>query len=187
MYLRGFIPWIVFAAVSSAGWQWGALSAAACGLWLLVQDRKAGVPGAALVLQFSTLGYFAALTAFALADPHSPVRHYVGALSLGWLAATAWATVAVGNPFTVGIARQSVPEELWYNPRFLRMNTIITSVWAASFTLTSAAVVVCVVSGAGTVASLACQVLGFLAPATFTKQYPKAVQARPAAAAGPAR
>lgn len=43
-YLRGFIPWIVFAAVSGVGWQWGAAAALAVGLRLLIQDRKQGIP-----------------------------------------------------------------------------------------------------------------------------------------------
>ena len=182
MYLRGFAPWIAFAAISGFGWQWGALSGLVIGLWLLIDARRAGVPGEALILESSTLAYFTVLAAVAFAAPHSPVRHYAGALSFTWLAVTAGATLAIGRPFTLGIARRSVPEELWHNPRFLRMNTVITAVWAAAFAVTAAAVTACVASGAGTVAAVACQVAGFVVPATFTKRYPKAVQARLAAA-----
>ena len=177
-YLRGFIPWIAFAAISTAGWQWGALAALVIGLWLVVQDRRTGVAPDALILEFSTITYFAALTAFAFAAPHSPVKAYAGALSFGWLAATAWGTLAVRRPFTLGIARRSTPQEFWHTPQFLRINTVITTAWATSFALTGAAVAACDAVHTGALATTACQVLGFVAPAVFTNRYPRIVQAR---------
>ncbi len=177
-YLRGFIPWIAFAAISSVGWQWGALAALVIGVWLLVKDRRSGVAADALILETSTVAYFAALTAFAFAVPHSPVRTYVGALSFGWLAATAWATLAVRRPFTLGIARRNTPREFWHTPQFLRVNTVITMAWATSFTLTAAAIAACDAAHTGSLATTCCQVIGFVAPAVFTNRYPKIVRAR---------
>ncbi|MHA6760888.1 hypothetical protein [Streptacidiphilus sp. PAMC 29251] len=191
-YLRGFIPWIAFAALSSAGWQWGALAALAIGVWLLLQDRRAGVAADAQMLEISTVGYFALLTALAFAAPHSPLEHYDGALSFAWLALTAWGTLAAGRPFTLGIAKRQTPEEFWDSPVFLRINTVLTAAWAISFTLTAVATAACSAADAGTLARVACQVVGFAAPAVFTSRYPKAVQARlanaaTAAAAAPVR
>jgi hypothetical protein len=40
------------------------------------------------------------------------------------------------------------------------------------------AIAVCDVTGAGTIATIACEVAGFVVPATFTARYPKIVQAR---------
>src|SRR5689334_21305535 len=85
-YLRGFIPWIAFAAVSAAGWQWGALTGLVLGIWLLIQDRKAGVAAESQILEFSTIAFFAVLSVIAFSRPDSGLEDYSGALSLGWLA-----------------------------------------------------------------------------------------------------
>ncbi|SHL61831.1 hypothetical protein [Actinacidiphila paucisporea] len=177
-YLRGFIPWIAFAAVSSVGWQWGALAGLLLGLQLVVRDRRSGVPADSLILEHSTVLWFAALTAFAFAAPDSPVRHVTGALSLGWLAATAWAGLAVGRPFTLGIARRQTPAELWHNPVFLRINVVLTRVWAASFTVTAALLAGASAAHLGDAASVPLQIAGFAAPAIFTARYPDRVRAR---------
>ncbi|MFC1409433.1 hypothetical protein ACEZCY_09920 [Streptacidiphilus sp. N1-12] len=184
-YLRGFIPWIAFAALSTVGWQWGALAGLVIGVRLLMQDRKAGVATDALILQFSTVVYFAALTAFAFAAPHSPVEHYDGAVSFAWLALTAWGTLAATRPFTLGIAKQQAPKEVWGSPAFLRINVVLTAAWATAFTLTAAAVAACDAAHLGSLATTGCQVAGFVVPAVFTARYPKAVQARLAATATP--
>ncbi|MEV4437394.1 hypothetical protein AB0K09_00005, partial [Streptomyces sp. NPDC049577] len=126
-YLRGFLPWIAFAVVSTAGWQWGAVIALVVGLALLVQDRKAGVPAESLILEGSTVVFFVVLTALAFALPHSGLRNYSGALALGWLAVTAWATVVIGRPFTTGIAKRQAPKEVWHTKVFRRINVVITS------------------------------------------------------------
>ena len=183
-HLRGFIPWIVFAAVSPAGWQWGALAALATAAVLLALALRAGLPADAQILEASTLVYFAVLGGIALALPDSPLRHYGGALSFGWLALTAWGTLAVRRPFTLGIARRGTPREYWDLPVFLRINTVITTVWAASFTLTGLALAGCAATGAGTAAAVACQVAGFTVPAVFTARYPAAVRARLTAGQG---
>lgn len=177
-YLRGFIPWIAFAAVSPAGWQWGALAGLLLGLHRVVQDRRAGIAVDALILEHSTVVWFAALTAFAFARTDSPVQHWTGALSLGWLAATAWAGLAARRPFTLGIARRQTPEELWHNPVFLWINVVLSTAWAASFTVTAALVAAADAAGLGAAVAIPLQIAGFAAPAAFTARYPERVRAR---------
>jgi hypothetical protein len=177
-YLRGFVPWITFAAVSTVGWQWGALAALALGAWLITQERRAGVTGDALILQWSTVVYFTALTAFSFARQDSGLQHYTGALSLGWLAVTAWTTLAAKRPFTLGIARRQAPASLWDNPVFLRINVVLTSVWAAAFTVTAAILTAVSAAHLGTSVAIPVQVAGFILPALFTARYPDRVRAR---------
>jgi hypothetical protein len=177
-YLRGFIPWIAFAGISTVGWQWGALAALVIALRLFIQDRRSGVAADALILEASTIAYFTALGALAFASPHSPLEHYDGAMSFGWLAATAWATLAVRRPFTLGIAKRGTPKEFWDMPQFIQINTVITTVWATSFVLTAAAIAACDAAHVTSVAEIACQVVGFAIPAIFTSRYPKIVMAR---------
>ena len=180
-YLRGFVPWIVYAALSSFGWQWGALAALIVGVRLLLQDRRAGVAGDALILETSTVVYFAALGVFAFSEPHSALQHYGGVLSFSWLALTAWGTLAIRRPFTLGIARRTTPQEFWDTPQFLQINTVITTAWASAFVVSAIAVAGCDAAHAGTLAATACQVVGFAVPAVFTSRYPRVVQARYAA------
>lgn len=182
-YLRGFTPWIAFAVVSTIGWQWAALTGLAVSAWLLANHRRAGVATDALILDGSTLLYFAAVAAVAFTFPDSGLRHYSGGLSLAWLAVTAWATLAVGRPFTTGIARQQAPREIWHSPVFLRVNRVLTAFWAAAFTLTAAGVVAVTTAHLGTGANIAVQAAGFAIPAVFTACYPDRVRRRLAAPA----
>ncbi|MEU2209914.1 hypothetical protein ACFT8W_38635 [Streptomyces hygroscopicus] len=182
-YLRGFIPWIALAVVSTLGWQWGALAGLVLGGAMLVRARKAGAAADALILEYSTVAFFAALTAWAFARPGSGLKDYVGALALSWLAVTAWTTLAVGHPFTTGIARRQAPPEVWHTQVFKRINVVITAAWSTAFTLSAAALVVVVSAGLGSVAALAVQFAGFVLPALFTAWYPERARARLAPAA----
>ncbi|MEH6374403.1 hypothetical protein V7793_08690 [Streptomyces sp. KLMMK] len=182
-YVRGFIPWIAFAVVSSAGWQWGAVAGLVAGAGLLVKERKAGAAGNSLILEVSTVCFFVALAVLAFALPHSGLRHFGGALSLGWLALTAWATLAAGRPFTTGIAKTQAPPEVWDTPVFRRINVVITSAWALAFTVTAVALAAVSAAGLGNAISVPVQVAGFALPAVFTARYPERARARYAPAA----
>jgi hypothetical protein len=177
-YLRGFIPWIVFGVLSTFDWRWAAVAALAAGVFLLWRDRRSGVAADALILDVSTVVYFTALGVLAFAAPHSPLERYDGALSFGWLALTAWGSLAVGHPFTLGIARRQTPREYWDLPEFVRINVVITVAWAVAFTLTRAALVGCVAAHVPTAIEIAVHVVGLAAPAAFTAIYPARAQAR---------
>jgi hypothetical protein len=41
--------------------------------------------------------------------------------------------IAIGQPFTLQYARESVPPALWRQTEFVRVNVVITAVWAAAF------------------------------------------------------
>jgi hypothetical protein len=168
-YLRGFLPWIAFAVLSGIGWEWGAAAALVCAVANLVTDRRAGVTADAQVLDFGTIGYFAALGMLAFASRHSPVQQYAGALSAVWLALIAWTSLAIGRPFTLSIARRRAARQLWHNPRFVRLNVGITGVWATAFTLSAAAIALCAATDAPDIARIACQLTGFVVPALITQ------------------
>jgi hypothetical protein len=186
-YLRGFMPWIAFSGVSLIGWQWGAAAGLAGSVLLLVSSRRAGLGIDGQVLELGTIGYFCALTLFAFADPRSPLQQYDAALSSAWLALIAWASLAVRRPFTQGIARRRTPQEFWNTQEFLRVNVIITLVWAISFTCIAVAAFVCDAANASVLVRVACQVVGFSAPAFFTRWYSARIRARRASRAAGAR
>jgi hypothetical protein len=175
-YLRNFAPWIVLAVFPSTNWQWGTLAALAVTGCLMLQDHRAdrGVD----LLAYSTAAFFLVVTPIAFAAPDSDLRRYVGAASLGWLAVTAWASIAARKPFTLVIARRSTPREIWELPAFRSVNVVITAVWAAGFTATAVALYVVRADGLSSTVAIAVQAAGFVLPAMFTARYPAIVQAR---------
>ncbi|MFD8325263.1 hypothetical protein [Streptomyces lydicus] len=177
-YLRAFIPWLVFAGVSSAGWQWGALAGLVASVVLLVADRAAGLAVDYRLLEYGTIVFFAALTALAFARPDSVLQLYGSALSMGWLALIAWASIAVGRPFTMGIARRMAPPEVWETPLFRRINVVLTAAWALSFTLCAIAQAVASAYAVNVIFSILIQVAGFVLPVRFTASYPERARAR---------
>ncbi|MFJ5535438.1 hypothetical protein [Streptomyces sp. NPDC093261] len=185
-YLRGFIPWIVAGFVSGfVDWRWGAVSGFVSGLLLLLQDRRRGVGLDALILEAGSIAYFALVGAVAVARPHSPLAHHTDVFSFAWLAATAWGTLAIRRPFTLGIAKRQTPREFWDMPEFVRVNNHITSAWGAGFTFIGASLVVAGAADAPTWVGIAAHVVGLVGPAVFTKVYPARAQARLQAAQAP--
>jgi len=183
MYARGFIPWIIFACFPNKDLPTAALVSLIVGAFLILQDVKRGIAADALILEGSTVGYFAVLTAVVHLDKSADLSHWTGVFAFSWLALTAWITLAVRHPFTLGIARKTTPEEYWDSPEFLRVNVVITLVWAVAFTVTAVAIAVCYEAGFGEAGDYTCQALGFAIPAIFTNRYPKIVQARALASA----
>jgi hypothetical protein len=160
-YLRGFLPWIVFAVVSSVAWQWAALIALATSVFFMAKDRRAGVTADAQILNFGTIAFFGVLTVVAFAAPHSPLQTYESGLSSAWLALIAGVSLLVRQPFTLGIA----------------------AVWASSFAVSAVATFLCEATNASTLPRIIVQILGFGVPASFTHFYVKAARAAAAAAA----
>lgn len=177
-YLRGFIPWLVFAGVSSAGWQWGALAGLVTAVVLLLADRAAGLALEHRLLEYGTIVFFAALGILAFTQPDSGLKSYGSALSMGWLALIAWVSIAVRRPFTLGFARRMAPPEVWDTPLFRRINVVLTAAWASSFTLTAIAQAAVSALGWSVVVSILIQLAGFILPVRFTAAYPERARAR---------
>jgi hypothetical protein len=177
-YLRGFIPWIALAIVSSFSWQWAAFIALVFSVGLLIQARRSHIALGSQILEISTLVYFAALTAIAFSQPHAAIQHYTGALSMTWLALTAFGTLAISRPFTLGIAKLKTPKQFWDTPVFKKTNWVITTVWAIAFALTAIVLFILELNHLGDAATIPIQVAGFVLPALFTHTYPERVQAR---------
>ena len=178
-YLRGFVPWIVAGVVSGfLDWRWGALGGLLSGVLLLLQDRRRGVDLDALILEASTIVYFVVIGAVSLADPDSALKDQSDVLSFVWLGATAWVSMAIHRPFTLGIAKRQTPREYWDMPEFLQVNNRITSAWGAGFTFIAVSLAVGDAVDAPVWVGITAHVLGLAAPIVFTKVYPERVQRR---------
>ncbi|PWK64231.1 hypothetical protein BCL76_11693 [Streptomyces sp. CG 926] len=177
-YVRTFLPWIVFAVLPSAQWQWGALAALLAAVAVTVQQRRAGAGFDALIMEIGSAVFFAGLAAIAYADPHSAVHAYSGALSSATLALIAGASLLVRKPFTLGIAKRTTPREVWSLKPFVRINVVITASWTAAFAVTAGALAALAHAGHGhsTGATLV-QVAGFAVPMLFTVRYVAAARA----------
>ncbi|MGW3819251.1 hypothetical protein [Streptomyces sp. NPDC005046] len=178
-YLRTFLPWIVFAALPSGSWQWAALAAQVVAVAVIVQQIRSDVGPDGLIIEIGSAVFFGVLAVIAFANPDSSVHDYSAALSAGTLAVIAGVSLAIGKPFTLGIAKRTTPREVWGLKPFIRTNVIITGVWTAAFALT--AVVLASVAHAGNAHSTPAaliQVAGFVLPMIFTVRYVAHVQAK---------
>ena len=174
-YLRGFAPWIVF-AVAAADWRLGILVGLLTAVAAILWARRTQ-SWDALLLDLGAVVFFVVLGIIGLADPYAPVARWAGTLSLAWLALIAWGSLAIRRPFTLGIARQSTPRQMWANPVFHRVNVVITVVWAATFTAVTLADAIVHLTHAGTAATVAVYA-GYVVPIVFTRRYPAIVRAR---------
>ncbi|MCP2365838.1 hypothetical protein HD597_012942 [Nonomuraea thailandensis] len=173
--LLGFLPWIVYAFVATGDeWRWGAITGLAVAVALVVIDRGSGRGWDEIVIETSAVVFFACLTVFSLVAPDSPLTPYGPALVNVWLAGTAWSSLAVRRPFTLGIARTMAPRQVWETMRFYRLNAVITAVWAAAFTAAAVSLaLVLAVTPHATTLVIVIKALTFALPAGFTAWYPK--------------
>ncbi|MGW1740352.1 hypothetical protein ACWCPQ_16245 [Nocardia sp. NPDC001965] len=178
-FLRAFAPWIVYAAVPSAHWQWAALTAAAIALAELVLRLRARYSVDGLIIEIGSLVYFSALSVLAFTHPDTPLHAYAPALANGALAVIAVASLVLRAPFTLGIAKQSTPRELWEQPLFIRTGYLLTGVWAASFATGCLVLALLAHAGAGVLTGV--HLLIFGVPAVFTLWYVARVRSRAAA------
>ena len=67
------------------------------------------------------------------------LEKWSGDMSSLALAAFVFGSLLVRNPFTLPYAKETTPVEYWDSPVFLRVNRIVTLVWALAFTVSAAA------------------------------------------------
>jgi hypothetical protein len=179
-YLRTFLPWIAFAVFPNKDWQWAALCALAICVVVISRQTRAGVHLDALVIEIGSAAYFAALSVLAFGDPHTSLHAYTASMANGALGLIALISLAVGKPFTLGIAKQQTPREFWNNPVFIRTNVIITAVWTVSFIIGCA--VLAFIAHSSELDRSIVQVVSFVIPMTFTVRYAAYVKAKSEAA-----
>ncbi|MFC4913189.1 hypothetical protein [Actinomadura gamaensis] len=174
-----FLPWIILAVVSGFNPQAGAAAGLAAALALLAVDVRRGRSWDGLLLEISTAVFLAAFTVLVFAAPHAAVVHYGASLSIGWLALTAWGTIAAGIPFTEGIARRQVSEEIAKTELFHRIAVVLTSAWAAAFTVSATCLgLVQHFAPHQTGLLIGVKVACFAVPAWFTRWYPEVARKR---------
>lgn len=132
--LKGFLPWIVFAIVSNLfGLKVGALIGLALEIALFVpMARKLTYT----ILEAFSLVFFVILVIGIFVLDQQSIENltkWSAALSYGGLALITWATIAIGNPFTIQYAKMTTPKEWWTSELFLSSNLSIALGWAVAF------------------------------------------------------
>jgi hypothetical protein len=136
--LLGLTPFIVFFVVMRMISPLAGLAAAfVVSLLLGIRQWRRGET--VKVLEVGSLALFGALLLYTLIAATDWTVATVRLAVDGGLLAIVLVSLAIGMPFTLQYARESVPKELWTSPLFMTTNQRITGVWAAAFAVMTAA------------------------------------------------
>jgi hypothetical protein len=131
----GIAPWVLMGVVSGPGrFEEAASSALGLALLTLWVGSRRGVP--VHLLEVFTVVYFGVLAVLGLAASDRVIdwlELWAGDSSSIALAAFAIGTLLIRKPFTLAYARDTTPREHWGEPLFLRINYMISAVWAGAF------------------------------------------------------
>ncbi len=131
--LLAFAPFIAFAVVDRlAGSIEGLVAGALVSTGIILRDHFA-LGKAPKILEIGTVILFVGL---ALASLLGLVELSVMATRLcvdAGLLVIVLVSMALQKPFTIQYARETVPRAYWSSPDFLRVNRVITAVWALAF------------------------------------------------------
>jgi hypothetical protein len=130
--LHAFAPWLAFLFIAHDTMfrvKVGLLVALALSVVMGVAHLHRGI------ILWVGLVFFSCASVAVVGIEHLWTLKHMGVLANGALAAGSWLTVIVRRPFTLDYAKAHTDPALWDNPVFLRTNTVITSIWAAVFTV----------------------------------------------------
>jgi hypothetical protein len=131
--LLAFSPFLVFVVLERLiGVEPGLLGAVATSLLLLTSDvvirrRTPKVLEIGTMLLFGALALYGGVTGAVWSIAGVRLAVDAGLLLIVLV------SMAIGQPFTLQYARESVPPALWREAEFMRVNVVITAVWAAAF------------------------------------------------------
>ena len=125
------------------------------------------------ILMWITIGFFAAAAVAVIGLDNAWTARHLGFLANGALAVGAWGSLLVGTPFTVDVARDRTDPSHWSHPLFIRINVVISAVWALVFTVNAAADLALTSGLLSNWAGSAIPVATLLGAVVFSGWYPK--------------
>ena len=129
--LLGFLPWIVFGAISGPSlFRLNAAIIAALAL-VLVMGYKQLAKG--FVLTWGSLLFFSVILVMVVLLRNLWVIGNLDILANGTLAAIAWLSIFMGKPFVLQYALETVPPERQASPDFYRICRTLTVIWGVVF------------------------------------------------------
>ncbi|HTQ50274.1 MAG TPA: hypothetical protein VMJ12_06150 [Candidatus Acidoferrales bacterium] len=137
--LLAFAPFLIFALVDRfVSPVAGLASGAVVALALVVRDAMSRSKKVK-VLEAGTVILFGALAAWALFGKMPSSIIWARLCVDAGLLLIVLVSMAIRQPFTLQYARETTPETVWATPEFIRVNYVITAVWAAAFAVMVAA------------------------------------------------
>lgn len=176
----GFLPFIGFAIVDRLSGAFEALvTGAVISALLLYRDWKIGkLPK---VLELGTLVLFTGLAGYSILMSPSWSIWVVRLLVDAGLLAIVLISMAIGLPFTLQYARETVDPRFWGTPQFRRTNYIITAVWALAFmVMVGADLLLLYVPHVSPRLGILLTIVALVIAIKFTNTYPKRLKARAA-------
>lgn len=169
-----FAPFILFVIVErTVGFTAGLISGAIASAVLLLRDvatRNKSVK----VLEAGTFVLFCVLAVYAaVVRPAWPIASVRLRVDAGLLLIVL-VSIAIRRPFTLQYAREETPQEIWTQPEFIRVNYVITLVWALAFAVMVAAdLVLLYVPGLGPSVGIIATIVAIYGAIRFTSWYPE--------------
>lgn len=130
--LLSFAPWIAFLVIADSSLfrlKLGIIVAAVLTVVMAVTRLHRGV-----IMWVGIMFFLYALAAVVLLDNMWTVRH-IGFLANAALAVGVWMGIVLKRPFTLEYAREYTDPSLWDSPLFLRINYLLTEMWAVVFSI----------------------------------------------------
>jgi hypothetical protein len=137
----GLAPWIAMAILSGPG-RFEESVSIALGLSILFIYLRLRRGGSLKPLEVFEVAYFGILAVIGLLASDNLIawlENWSGEMSSLALVAFTFGSLLVGNPFTLPYAKETTPPEYWDSPIFLRVNRVITLLWALAFAISAAA------------------------------------------------
>lgn len=129
--LLGFLPWIVFAAVS--GPSLFRLNTAIIAALVLVIVTGSKQLARGFILTWGSLLFFGLILVMVVLLKNLWVISNLDIISHGTLAAIAWLSIVLGKPFVLQYARESVPPERQASPLFFDVCQTLSATWGTIF------------------------------------------------------
>jgi hypothetical protein len=138
--LSGIAPWVLMSVLSSPG-RFVQAVCFALGLALLTMwlGHRRGISIHALDVFGAT--FFVALAVVGVMASHGVISWmelWAGELTNVALALFVVTTIVIRRPFTLPYAKEQAPEEYWNSALFIRINYLISAVWAGAFIFAAA-------------------------------------------------
>lgn len=174
--LFGLTPFIVFFLLMRLSTPLLALAGATV-MSAILMGRMAFRGGNIKILEIGSLILFALLALYTLTmHPGWSIAGVRLAVD-GGLALIVLFSLAIRRPFTLQYAKESVPEQFWTHPLFIRTNYIISAVWAMNFLISAGCDAVAIYFPTVPVSALVALTIGaFVAAIWFSTWYPAYVR-----------
>lgn len=131
--IKSFLPWILFFLLAGNSNQSLETAIIAATIASIIFDLKYLKKG--FVLSWGTTIFFTSIFFAVVILKNQSIAKYTPFLCNAALAVIAWISLLIKKPFTNQYAKETVPAEQWQHPLFIKINYILTSVWAMLFSV----------------------------------------------------